>query len=172
MRASFIAGLVLASGVAAAEERYDHRGALGLTVATGGEYVTAATVAGQGGETGGRVPLELGGTLALRDGLELRLAGRLAPGVAPLTALAGALFAGIRSSFGYAQWKTFFDLELAAHLAPFLAFGARGAFGVQYDFLPIMGVYAQLGGQLGGATALRISFEATAGLQLRTYVFE
>lgn len=172
MRASFLACLLLAPALAAAEERYDHRGALGLTVATGGEYVTAIAIAGRGGETGGRIPIELGGTLALRDGLELRLAGRFSPGVPPLTAPAGAVFAGVRSSFGYAQWKTFFDLELAAHVAPFLAFGARAAFGVQYDFLPIMGVYAQLGGQLGGAAALRISFEGVVGLQFRTYLFE
>ena len=48
-------------------------------------------------------------------------------------------------SFGYEQLKTFFDLELAVHVAPFVTVGVRGGFGVQYDFLPVMGVYAQIG---------------------------
>lgn len=171
MRRLCLGGLVLLAGVAAGEERYDHRGALGLTVATGVEALTAVSIT-QTGERGGRLPLEVGGTLWLSDHNELRLAGRLAPGLVPITTLAGSFFAGIRNSIGYAQWKTFFDLELAVHVAPFFAIGARAAFGVQYDFLPIMGVYAQLGGQLAGATSLRLSGEVVVGLQFRTYLFE
>ncbi len=163
--------LALASSVAFAEERSDHRGSLGLTVAFGGEFVSAVTTMANG-ERGLRLPIEVGGTLSLSDHNELRIAGRLSPGVGPLTALGGSFYAGLRNSIGYDQWKTFFDLELAAHVAPFLAFGIRGAFGVQFDFLPVMGVYAQVGGQLGGATSLRLSFEVMAGVQFRTYLFE
>ncbi|MDP2272055.1 MAG: hypothetical protein Q8K32_15055 [Archangium sp.] len=163
--------MALASSAAFADERYDHRGSLGLTVAFGGEVVAAVTT-GANGERGLRLPIEVGGTLSLSDHNELRLAGRLSPGVSPLTAFGGSFYAGLRNSIGYEQWKTFFDLELAAHVTPFLAFGVRGAFGVQFDFLPVMGVYAQLGGQLGGATSLRLSFEVMAGVQFRTYVFE
>ena len=162
---------LLASSPALAEERYDHRGSLGLTVAFGGEAVAAVTSTADG-ERGIRLPIEVGGTLSLSDHNELRVAGHLSPGVGELTALGGSFYAGLRNSIGYDQWKTFFDLELAAHVTPFLAFGVRGAFGVQFDFLPVMGVYAQLGGQLGGATSLRLSFELMAGVQFRTYVFE
>ena len=171
MRGLLVAGALLASGLALGEERFDHRGSLGLTAAFGGEFVTAVSFASPG-EKGARLPIELGGTFAVGDQSELRVAARLAPGISPITALGASFYAGLRNYFGYEQWKTFFDLELAVHATPFLAFGVRGGFGVQFDFLPIMGAYAQLGAQLGGATSLRLSFELMAGLQFRTYLFE
>jgi hypothetical protein len=171
MRGFLFAGALLASGLALGQERYDHHGALGLTVAGGGEFVTAVA-SNAAGEVGLRLPLELGATLSVGNHVELRAAGRFAPGIPPLTGVAGSAYAGIRNSFGYEQLKTFFDLDLGVHFAPFLAIGVRGAFGVQYDFLPIMGVYAQLGAQLGGATSLRLSAEVMIGLQFRTYLFE
>ncbi len=160
--------VVLASGVARAN---DHHGSLGLTVATGGEIVSAIGATG-GSDRGVRIPIELGGTLGLFSHTELRVAARLAPGVPPLAGFAASFYGGIRNSFGFDAWKTFFDLELAVHAVPLIAIGARASFGVQYDFSPIMGVYAQLGGQLGGATALRLSFELVVGIQFRTYLFD
>lgn len=148
----------------------DHRGSLGLTAATGGEFVTGVGVGTL--DRGFRLPIEIGGTLGLFDNTELRLAGRLAPPLAGTTGWGGSIHAGIRNSHGRDNWLTFFDLELAVHVAPLIAVGPRAAFGVQYDFLPIMGAYAQIGAQLGGATALRLSFELTVGLQFRTYLFE
>lgn len=168
MRA-FVVGLAL---VASAAWANDHRGSLGLTVATGGEFVTAIAGDGTAGDRGGRVPLELGVTLALFDKTELRLAGRFSPGIPPLTTVGGAVFGGIRNSFGFDKLKTFFDLELAVHVAPLFAVGGRVGLGLQYDFLPIMGAYVELGGQFGGATSLRLSFEGVVGLQFRTYLFE
>jgi hypothetical protein len=170
LRAVAIA-LALVSGLASAQQRFDHQGSLGLTVATGGEYVTAITSMATG-DRGGRIPIELGVTISLTNRTELRVAGRFAPGIPPLTTIGGSGSAGIRNSFGFEQWKTFFDLEAAVHFAPVLAIGARAAFGVQYDFSPIMGVYAQVGAQIGGASALRLSFEGMLGVQFRTYVFE
>ncbi|HEY0880901.1 MAG TPA: hypothetical protein VGD87_05195 [Archangium sp.] len=170
-RRAFAVALALVSGLASAQQRFDHQGSLGLTVATGGEYVTAITTMATG-ERGVRIPIELGVTISLTNRTELRVSGRFAPGFPPLTTLGGSGYAGIRNSFGFEQWKTFFDLEAAVHFAPLLAFGARAAFGVQYDFSPIMGVYAQVGAQLGGASALRLSFEGMVGVQFRTYVFE
>lgn len=164
----FAVGLAL---VASAAWANDHRGSLGVTVAAGGEFATAISTTGTG-DRGGRIPLEVGATLALFDRTELRLAGRVAPGIPPLATLGGSLYAGIRNSFGFEQWKTFFDLELAVHVAPMLSFGGRVAVGLQYDLLPIMGLYVQLGGQLGGAAGLRLSFEGMAGVQFRTYLFE
>ena len=171
MRRFFLAGLILASSFALGEERYDHHGALGVTVAAGGELVTALTNNATG-ERGARFPLELGATLSVSNHIELRLAGRFAPGIAPITGFGGSFYAGMRDTFGYEQFKTFFDLELAVHVAPFVTIGARGGFGVQYDFLPVMGVYAQIGAQFGGALALRLSGELMVGLPFRTYVFE
>lgn len=171
MRGLVVAGALLCSGVALADERFDHHGSLGLTAAFGGEFVTAVSL-NDSGERGARLPLELGGTFAVGNHSELRLAARLSPGISPITALGASFYGGLRNSFGYEQWKTFFDLELAVHATPFLAFGARGAFGVQFDFLPIMGAYAQVGAQLGGATSLRLSFELIVGMQFRTYLFE
>lgn len=165
-------GAVLLLSKAALGEGFDHRGALGLTLATGGEIVTAISGVGAMSESGVRIPIEVGGTLSLSDHNELRVAARVGPGISPITTVAASFYAGLRNSVGYHQWKTFFDLDLAVHATPFLAFGVRGAFGVQFDFLPIMGVYAQLGGQLGGASSLRLSFELMAGVQFRTYVFE
>jgi hypothetical protein len=166
-----VLALLMVPSLASAEDRYDHRGSLGLTVAAGGEIVTAISTIATG-ERGVRIPLEVGATFSVSNHIELRAAGRIAPGISPITSLAGSAYAGMRNSFGYDQLKTFFDLELAVQIAPFFAIGVRGAFGVQYDFLPIMGVYAQLGGQLGGATSLRLSFELMAGVQFRTYLFE
>lgn len=175
MRRAVLLLLFALATPARAEERFDHRGALGLTVASGAEFVSFIGPQG-GSESSGRVPLELGGTWSITDRTELRLAGRLSPLVAGRTVtsggLAGTVLAGLRNVRGLDQWKTFFDLDLAVHVAPALIIGARAAFGVQYDFLPVMGVYAQIGGQLGGGAGLRLSFEGVVGLQFRTYVLE
>lgn len=162
---------VWACSASAQEFRYDHRGALGLTVATGGEWVSQVGLESQR-DLGGRLPIELGATVGFWESTEARVAVRLAPAVIDSTGLAWSAYAGVRNSFGREHWKTFFDLDFAAHWKPGLAFGARGAFGVQYDFLPVVGAYAQLGAQLGGATSLRLSFELMLGLQFRTYVLE
>lgn len=160
--------VLLAATGSLAQERYDHHGALGLTVATGGEIL--ATGAAKGATDNGlRLPIELGGTLSVTNRSEARLAARLTV-FGPQ--LAWSAYAGVRSSFGYEQLKTFFDLDFAAHFCPVWTLGARVAAGVQYDFLPVMGVYTTLGAQVGGGAGLRLSFELMAGLQFRTYLFE
>ena len=170
MRRFILAVTLLSAGVClAALEENDHRGSLGLTVATGGEISRAISFTAA--ENGYRIPIELGGTLAVSAHNEVRIAARVAPGISPQT-VGLSFYAGLRNSYGLGLWKTFFDLEFAAHVTPFLAFGVRGGFGVQYDFLPIMGVYAQIGAQLGGATSLRLSGELLIGVQFRTYLFE
>ncbi len=166
---NFLVVAVVASAAAAFAN--DHHGSLGLTVATGGDVVTAVGATGAS-DRGVRIPIEIGATLGLFNRTELRLAGRFAPGVPPLTGFGGAIFGGIRNSLGFDQWKTFFDLDLAVHVAPLISVGVRAAFGAQYDFLPVMGVYATLGAQLGGATSLRLSFELIIGIQFRTYLFD
>jgi hypothetical protein len=170
MRRFSFAVTLLAAGVCFAIEENDHRGSLGLTVAAGGELSRA--ISSTAAENGLRIPIEVGGTISIAPHNEIRVAARIGPGIVPVQNLDLSFYAGLRNTYGLGLWKTFFDLELAAHVTPFLAFGVRGAFGVQYDFLPVMGVYTQLGAQIGGATSLRLSFELLVGVQFRTYLFE
>jgi hypothetical protein len=149
------------------EPVWGHRGALGLTVSAGGEFLTVIAPTGQG-DNGLRAPLELGGTLSLTDHTELLLAGRVAP---PGPRPEWAAFAGIRNSRGD-RVKTFFDLLLAATLSPVWTLGFRLGLGVQYELLPVMGAYAVAGVQGGFGAGLRLSFELLLGLQFRTYLFQ
>lgn len=160
--------LALVSTGAFAQQRYDHRGSVGLIVGTGGE-ILASGASGGVSDNGLRLPIELGATLSITDRTEGRLAARLAL-FGP--ALAWSAYAGVRSSFGYEQFKTFFDLDFAAHFAPVWTLGARVAVGAQYDFLPVLGVYSTLGAQLGGGSGLRLGFELMVGLQFRSYLLE
>jgi hypothetical protein len=164
----FALAVALVATGALAQQRYDHRGSIGATAGLGGE-VLASTAVGGLGDNGVRMPMELAGTISITDRTEGRAAVRLAL-FGPR--LAWSAYAGVRSSFGYEKWKTFFDLDFAAHFAPVWTLGARVAVGVQYDFLPVMGVFSTLGGQLGGGAGLRLSFELMAGVQFRTYVLE
>lgn len=164
-----VVALLLAGGAGA----QSHRGSLGVTVASGVDFSTlVAGTRGGGSESGIRVPIEVGGTLGITDKSELTLSGRFAPGVYAASFLGASFYGGLRQSFGYDKLKTFFDLQLAIHVAPHFTAGARVAFGVQYDVLDVMGVYAQLAGQLGGALVLRLGGELMLGVQFRTYLFE
>lgn len=150
-----------------------HRGSLGLQVAAGGEYSTLiGATSAQRGENGVRLPLEVGGSLGITDKSELHVTGRFAPGVYNVALVGLSFYAGWRQSFGYEKWKTFFDLDLAVHALPAVTLGIRFAFGVQYDFADIAGVYVAAGAQLGGLLHLRFSGELLIGLQFRTYLFE
>ncbi len=150
-----------------------HRGALGLTAAAGGEFSTlVGAVDRVNSESGLRIPLELGGTLGVTDRSELTVSGRFSPGVLGVSLVSLSFYAGLRQSFGYDRWKTFFDLQAAVHALPVVTLGARVGFGVQYDFADIAGVYAAVAAQLGGLLHLRFSAEVVVGLQFRTYLFE
>ncbi len=166
MRAVVLA-LALAPGVAVAQERWDHRGALGLTVAAGGDArnaVAPSLVA----DNGWRGDLEVGATLSFTDKTELRAAGRLAL-FGP--ALGGAALVGLRNSYGE-RLKTFFDLDALVHVAPVFTVGPRLGFGLQFEILPVLGAYAQLAGHLGFGAGLRLGFELLLGVQLRSYLLE
>ena len=164
MRALGLSALLLA-GAALAQDRTDHLGALGVTVAGGGEFGTE--VGGEAAYTGFRAPLELGLSLGVTDRTEVRLAGRLA---LPWAARDWTITAGIRNSRGE-RWKTFFDLDLAAHVAPLWTLGLRFGFGVQYELLPVLGVYLVAAVQGGGGAGLRLAGELMLGFQLRSYLF-
>ncbi|MBL8916722.1 MAG: hypothetical protein JNM17_38830 [Archangium sp.] len=167
MRAPILLLLVLSASAAHAQS---HRGSLGLNIEGGFEALTAITSMATS-DRGFRAPVEVGGTLGVFDHGELTLSGRLEFPVAFVTGYGVSFYGGLRNSFGYDQWKTFFSIELAIHAAPFFTAGARAGFGVLYDVLPIVAVYAVLHGQLGGGVALRLSGDLSVGVQFRTYLF-
>ncbi|MFT3709263.1 MAG: hypothetical protein QM817_16610 [Archangium sp.] len=169
MRRSVALALALFSSAALAQS---HKGSLGLTVGGGFEALTAVSFnSSTSSERGFRAPLEVGATLGVWDHSELTLSGRLALPAIFTTGVALSFYGGIRKSFGFEQWKTFFNLELAIHALPTFTAGARVGVGLQYDVLPIVGLYAILSGQLGGGTTLRISGDLVVGAQFRTYIF-
>jgi hypothetical protein len=171
-RSSHVAALCLALGAAAvarADERYDHRGAVGVLVGSGGEWLNAASGPGLALQ-GFRLDVDLGGTYAIGDnGNELMLLGRAIFGG---PSLEGSLILGYRGYFGQDEVKTFFDAGVAGHLMPELAVGPRLGFGVQYEFSPLVGAYAGIGGQVALGQTLRFDFELCLGLQVRTYILE
>jgi hypothetical protein len=163
-----LAALLLLASPALADERYDHRGSLGLLLG-GGVAIKDEVIAGQV-EDGVRIPAQLGATLAVGDvGNELVLDS--------VTTFRGphvdwgAAF-GYRGYFGQEQVKTFLMLELCAHFQPQLTVGPRATFGVQYELWPTVGVFAALAADLGYGAGLRFSAEALAGVQLRSYLLE
>ena len=177
MKPFLATALVLLGTAVAAEERYDHRGSLGLLVGGSIERKDSANnnvPSDPGyklGNWGGGV--ELGGTVAVgSEGNDLKLSVR---------ALFGGLFdfgifAGYRGYFSVGQWKTFFDLDLAGHITPDVAphgtVGPRVGVGVQLDFLPVAGAYPVHGGQIGFGDGLRYGAELTIGFQFRSYLLE
>lgn len=165
-----LAACALPRAARAEELRYDHRGALGLIVAAGLERKDANTPTGTGGNRGWGPGADLGLTIAVGySGNELKAAGHLA-WAGDLWDV-GALF-GWRGYFGKDQWKTFYDLDLIGHFTPHLTIGPRFGIGVQWDYLPILGTYVTLAGQIGFGQALRFGAELLVGFQFRTYVLE
>jgi len=164
-----LVALALLPAAASAQERWDHRGSLGLTV--GGAFEGRHSIAvslNLPGDSGARGDAEVGGTLSITDHTELRVAGRLTLGGPTIS---GAALAGVRNSFGD-RLKTFFDAELMVHIGPWFTIGPHAAFGVQYEVLPVMGLFAALGVGLGFGDGLRLSGELMLGVQFRSYLLE
>ncbi len=158
--------LVLTALAAPAEERWDHRGAVGLTVAAGGDLRTSLGEAVR--DNGGRPLLELGGTVSVTERTELHAAGRLVP----WNPLSGVVMAGFRRATNSDRVKTFLDVHLAVYLATPFTMGPHFAVGVQYELTPIMGVYGALGTHLGFGNGLRLLAELVVGVQFRSYLLE
>ena len=190
--------LVLLATSALADERYDHKGAVGLLLGVSAEYKAAATLAGIGGDEGARIGTELGVTFAVgSDGNELKAAvralfggikagcndllldGTNRGGCAPVDF---GLFLGYRGYFDLGNWKTFFDIDAAQHVIPRLGpssartqlytIGPRVAVGLQLDFLPVAGALFMLEGQIGFGDGLRYGAAAVLCFQLRSYLLE
>ena len=159
--------LLSGAGGASAAERFDHKGSLGLLVTGGGGYKDSF---GPVFDSGARVPVTLGGSLAVGySGNELVL-NALGAFAGPHPDW-GASF-GYRSYFGDERVKTFVSLEAAAHVAPYFSVGPRVSLGVQYELTSTLGVLGGITADLGAGAGFRFSAEGFLGLQLRTYVLE
>ena len=190
MKTSLSILLALAAVSARADERYDHKGAVGLLLGVSAEYKAAATLGG-GGDEGARLGTEAGLTIAVgSDGNEVKGALRtLFGGIRPGCSREGrcvsvdyALFLGYRGYFDLGNWKTFFDIDAAQHFIPRLGpssansqlytIGPRVALGVQLDFSPIAGTFFLIEGQIGFGDGLRYGAAAMIGFQLRSFLLE
>ena len=159
----------LCGGAALAEDRWDHRGSLGLLLGTGYEVGETRSTSGVLA-SGSRLDADLGGTYALpgsNDEILMFLRGGFLGGRVDLS-----LTGGYRGYFGLDEFKTFFDAGLSVHATPYWSVGPRVGLGVQYEFSPVVGAYVSLAGQLGAGNGVRYDAEVTTGLQFRSFLLE
>jgi hypothetical protein len=150
------------------DERYDHRGAVGLLFGSGGAGVSLGATTPS--LFGLRWTQELGGTYAIDvNGNELVLV--LRGSIVPEPRIYG-LAGGYRGYFGYQRVKTFIDLQVAAYVSPTFLIGPRVGAGVQFELSPIAGLFVGGAVNLGFGNGLLLSGELIAGLQLRSYLLE
>jgi hypothetical protein len=160
---------LISSAPAAAADRLDHHGAVGLLIGSGLDVRQAASPTGNA-QTGLRLPIDLGGTYNVgHDSNELKLVLR---GELLGTNFIGSIYGGYRGYFGHDAWKTFFDLDLRADLFPQLTAGPRMGLGVQYEVSSLIGVYCALAAHVGAGQGIRFGGELTVGVQLRSYLLE
>jgi hypothetical protein len=124
-----------------------------------------------GGQTeeGGRALLETLLTFPLGvSGNEWTLGARTGFGPSVDVAIAG----GIRAYFGDDRFKTYLTAELALHVTPNVTAGPRLGFGVQYELLPVLGIYLGGAAEVTAGQGIRIAAGVVGGFQFRTYIFE
>lgn len=188
---AWLAVAIIAAAPAFADERYDHRGALGVLIAFGGDYKASAGLVG--GDEGFRVAPELGLTFPVGDNgnsfkASMRaLLGGIAAGCSAVQKCAPidlGLMIGFRGYFSVAEGrlKTFYDLDVVQHLVPrfnaasaltqIYVIGPRVGLGVQFELLSVTGLYFMIDGQMGFGDGLRFGAGVQLGVQLRTYIFE
>ena len=153
-----------------AADRFDHRGAVGLLIGYGIAFKDRL-ISGHLTEEGSLVAGMLGGTYAIgTEGNELKL---LAQGFRIVgDGTAWAVSGGYRGYFGQEQFKTFFDLDARADVAPTFALGPRLGFGVQFEALPTLGLFISVAAHAGAGKGLVFGAEAFAGIQIRSYLLE
>jgi len=161
--------LVPVAAGAEEEERFDHRGALGLLLGGGLDFKREVK---SGGETeeGRRTLVE--GLLTFPMGVsgnEWTAGARTGFGGPSVdVAIAG----GLRAYFGDERFKTYLTAELALHVAPNVTAGPRLGVGIQYEILPTFGLYLGGAAEVTAGEGIRIAGAVVGGIQLRTYVFE
>jgi hypothetical protein len=160
--------LLLPLAVRAEEERFDHRGALGLLVGGGIDFKREVKAGGET-EEGRRALLETLLTFPLgQSGNEWTLGARTGFGSAVDVAAAG----GLRAYFGEERFKTYLTVELALHVTPNVTAGPRLGVGVQYELFPVFGLYLGGAAEVTAGQGIRIAAAVVGGIQLRTYIFE
>lgn|GEM_PF-1359599 len=152
----------------------EHAGSLGLIVGVFGNYESierADCLTCETTEvlTGMGAALDIGASLGVGwEGAELTLRLRLTR-LGP--ASGEAILAGFRSYFGRDEWKTYASFELAGHIRPIAAGGARAGFGVAWDFSPIFGLWAEAAAAFAFGKGRLFGAQVGLGLQARTYLF-
>ncbi len=172
-RSIAIAVIVLLSplGANADEMRLDHRGALGLELLPGVEHASLVvnTNLPPPNFDATRFVLGLEPTIAIgREGNEIVGTLRLLRGP-DWGAAFGARF---RKYFGRDEWKTFADFGIKVDSTPRWAAGPHVGLGVMYEFSPLVGVFANLGGSIEFGNGIRAAAEGFLGLQARSYLIE
>jgi len=163
---------LLASSTAAAaeeEERFDHRGSLGLLVGGGIDFKREVKTGGET-EEGRRALVESLLTFPMGvSGNEWTVGARTGFGGPSVdVAVAG----GLRAYFGEERFKTYLTAELALHVAPNVTAGPRLGFGVQYELFPVFGLYLGGAAEVTAGQGIRIAAALVGGIQIRTYIFE
>jgi hypothetical protein len=153
--------------VALAGDDFDHRNALGVYAAQGGEIKTLVNP-GSAGNAGALTRTHLGVTAAIgEDGNELKLWLELdllrgVPG--------SSVGFGHRGYFGDDRFRTFLDVDLRANFEGAFTLGPHVGIGLQFEVLPFLGVFLATAAHLAMGQGIRIGASANAGLQLRAPV--
>ena len=176
--------LLLAPSPGRAQDRQttlEHNGSLSLFATLGAEYSalvvtdcdTCTDASGNSHPksiSGLNSNLDVGGSIAVgQSGSEILLRGRftfLSP------AWGGSVLLGYRKYFGKDEFKTFVSFDLMGTFRPVKTVGARAAFGVMWDFSPIMGLWVDAGGTFGLGVGRRFGGELNVGFQARSYLLE
>jgi len=170
-RAALVVGLLVAPLVLAAEEeqRFDHRGALGLLVGGGIDFKREVKSGGDT-EEGRRALLETLLTFPMGlSGNEWTVGARTGFGGPSVdVAIAG----GLRAYFGEERFKTYLTAEVALHVTPNVTAGPRLGFGIQYELFPVLGLYLGGAAEVTAGQGIRIAAALVGGFQVRTYIFE
>jgi hypothetical protein len=151
------------------EQRFDHRGALGLLVGGGVDFKREVKTGGET-EEGRRALLETLLTFPLGvSGSEWTVGARTGFGGPSVdVAIAG----GLRAYFGEERFKTYLTAELSLHVTPNVTAGPRLGFGIQYELLPVFGLYLGGAAEVTAGQGIRIAAAVVGGIQVRTYIFE
>jgi hypothetical protein len=167
-----VAGALLVSPAALAaeeEERFDHRGSLGLLLGGGVDFKREVKTGGET-EEGRRALVE--GLLTFPFGMsgnEWTVGARTGFGGPSVdVAVAG----GLRAYFGEERFKTYLTAELTLHVTPNVTAGPRLGFGVQYELAPVFGLYLGGAAEVTAGQGIRIAAAIVGGIQIRTYIFE
>lgn len=151
------------------EERWDHRGALGVLVGGGIDFKREVK---SGGETeeGRRALLETLLTFPFgASGNEWTVGARTGFGGPSVDV---AVTGGLRAYFGDDRLKTYLTAELVVHVTPNVTAGPRLGFGIQYELFPTLGLYLGGAAEVTAGQGIRIAGAVLGGIQLRTYIFE